>query len=396
MIQGDNLADDGHVFARENGKLDPGELNVEDRNPLIVQAGPGIVLIGPPLHELNDQLYPLLKPDCANTEHAPDIDEPETPDLHKMLDQIGSRPHQNALSLPRNHHNIVRDQSVPAFDEVEGNLAFPDSRAANQENTDAVHIDEGSVHHGLGGKLIVQEIGQEIDEFRRLEGGPEDGRIARVGELQECLVDLIVARRHYTGHIKTENRFKRLRPLGGIQLFEVADFRIPERLHAIVSEKLDEAGQREPGAMDVLIGDFLVEAHISGERGKPQPFLVRFDQEPDRNARLSRLFGGLQHHSSSPSGGDMLSSFTRRSFILFFIRSFVLCFESRRSSFATARSIDFLKSSDLSFAVSTLPSICKLISAHITLFTVCSKLRMISPRAVRSQNLSSFRIDSRA
>src|SRR2546423_14022003 len=127
--------------------------------------------------------------------------------------------------------------------------------------------------------------------------------------------------------------------------------------------------------MDVLIGNFLVEAHLSRQGSKSQAFLVRFNQESDRNACLPRLFSGLQGHSSSPSSGDMLSSFTRRSLTLFFIRSFVLCFASWRASLATARSIDRLKSSDVSFAVRTVPSICTLISAHFTLFTVCTKLR---------------------
>src|SRR5438445_11684217 len=269
MIQGDNFADYRHVFAGKNRKFDSRELNIEDRYPLIVQTGPRIILIGAPFHELNDKLYPLLKPDCAYTEHAPDIDEPEAPDFHEMLDQIGTRPHQNSFPLPRNHHNIVRDQTVPAFDEIEGNLAFPDSRAAYQQHADTVYIDEGSVHHGLGGKLVIQEIREEIDEFRGFEGGPEDRHLVRERVLHECFVDLIIACHNDTGLIKTENGFKSLRPLGGIELFEVADFGVSEHLHSIVSEKLDKTGQGEPRPMHVLIGDLFVEARIPGQRGKP-------------------------------------------------------------------------------------------------------------------------------
>src|ERR1041384_8189208 len=340
MVECDHLADHRYVLSREDGQLHSRELDLQDRGPLVVEPGAGVVFVGTPLHQLDHQFYALLKADGPDAEHAPDVDQAEAPDFHEVLHEVGPRPHQYPFALARDHDHVVCHETVAPLDQVERDLAFPDPGPADQEDSDPVDVDKRAVDNGLRGKLVVQEIGEKIDELGRLERCPENRHLVRRGDLEERVVHLVIARDHDQGNVEAENPLQGVLALCGLKLFEIADLRISEHLHPVEPEQVHESRQREAGPVDVLVGYLLFVTDVSRQGGQPEPRLVRLDKEADRDASLLGFLRALQSHSFSPASPSVLSSFTRRRAFLFFMRSLVLYFASCRSSFTTTRSID--------------------------------------------------------
>src|SRR5438105_2165700 len=102
-----------------------------------------------PLFEFDDNFDALLKPYRADAEHLAHVDEAQAADFHEVPHEIGARAHQNVLTFLRHHHDVIGDEAVAAFDQIERDFRFADAAAAHEQHADAIDIDERAVDHRL-------------------------------------------------------------------------------------------------------------------------------------------------------------------------------------------------------------------------------------------------------
>src|SRR5690606_3828691 len=126
IVHGDHLRDDGDVLAGSDGKVDKGNLRIENGDRVVIQAGALHLAALFPEGELKHHFQPFLIADGADPEHRHYIDDPESPDLHKVLVHFGGGGHQHTALLGK-HHHIVRYKPVTTLQQVQGDLAFADS-----------------------------------------------------------------------------------------------------------------------------------------------------------------------------------------------------------------------------------------------------------------------------
>src|SRR6266478_7606089 len=111
-------------------------------------------------------------------------------------------------------------------------------------------------------------------------------------------------------------------------MLKIPHLRVAKNLNPVEPEKLDITRERKTRTVDVLVLDLLVESRFAGVRCEAEPLTVGFEQKPNRHRGFLCLFRLLESHSSSSTARVTTSSFTRRSVFLFFMRSFVLYFDS--------------------------------------------------------------------
>ena len=73
-------------------------------------------------------------------------------------------------------------EAMAAVHEFEAALGLPDAAVAPDEDAHAEDIDEDAVQPRGAGEPVLEELGQPLDEGRRIEGGGENGNAAGLSD----------------------------------------------------------------------------------------------------------------------------------------------------------------------------------------------------------------------
>src|SRR3954471_20350743 len=130
VIQRDHLGDHRDILARIERNADLRQLDVEDCGRLTIEAraiDDGVLM---PVLELHDDLETLLLAHGADAEHAGYVDQPDAAYFHVVPLQLMPLADQHVAAAAFDDHEIVGNQAVSAFDEIEYALGFADAAAS--------------------------------------------------------------------------------------------------------------------------------------------------------------------------------------------------------------------------------------------------------------------------
>ena len=86
-----------HVRPGPHVELDVGDLHVEDRVVVLLEAGALLDRVRRPFPQRHDHVDPLLQPDRLHAEHLRDVDDADSPALHVAPVERPARGHQFPL-----------------------------------------------------------------------------------------------------------------------------------------------------------------------------------------------------------------------------------------------------------------------------------------------------------
>ena len=142
MTHCDHFAYDGDVLSRIEWHPHFRQLDLEDLDALRVEPRAIHHRVGVPVLELHDDLDALLLPHGANAEDRRDVHEADAADLHVVPLQLVSAADEHVGAATRDEHEIVRDETVAALDQVEHALGLADSAAPREQQPDAEDVRE--------------------------------------------------------------------------------------------------------------------------------------------------------------------------------------------------------------------------------------------------------------
>jgi hypothetical protein len=145
-----------------------------------VKAEPVVLLPLLPALQLDHEAHALRQADGGDAVEIPDIEDPESAQLHVVARQIRRGPHQGVPHL-LDLDDIVRHQPMSAVDQLEGALGLADPAVAEDERAQSEDVEEDGVEVKAGGETLFQEGGEELDECRGLERGREKGHARGAG-----------------------------------------------------------------------------------------------------------------------------------------------------------------------------------------------------------------------
>src|SRR5439155_948026 len=173
VVHRNDLTDHGQVLPRVERYGDDRQSHLEHLSRLAVDPGAVIFARRLPVFELDDDLDPLLLAHGTDAEQRADVDQPHAADLHVVLGQFVPAPDQDIVAPARNVNHVVRNQPVAALHQIEDAFAFPDARAAEEQQAHTEHIGERRVHGGRGREGLVQKGLEAAVELRGLESRPD-------------------------------------------------------------------------------------------------------------------------------------------------------------------------------------------------------------------------------
>lgn len=159
VVAGCNLEDDRHVPPRANGNSKERKLHTEDLERRIVETEPVVGLLVTPGAKLDDHLYRLLVPHGARAEEIAHVDDPNPANL-EMISKRCRRAAEDLFGWQqRQYHLIVRNESVPPFDEEERTLTLANAARSQKESPDPVYIHQDAMAgHGWGEDSVEYEV----------------------------------------------------------------------------------------------------------------------------------------------------------------------------------------------------------------------------------------------
>ena len=111
LVAGRHLHEDGGVASGRHRHADEGHSHAQDREGLLAQPQPVVLLARLPALELHRELHPLARPDRGHAVEVLDVEDAEAPDLHVVAGELGGVPHEgvgHALDL----HHVVGHQPM--------------------------------------------------------------------------------------------------------------------------------------------------------------------------------------------------------------------------------------------------------------------------------------------
>ncbi len=121
--------------------------------------------------ELHHDLDSLLLAHRAHTEQRGDVDEADAANLHVVRGQLVTPPDEDVVAAPGHLYHVVGHEPVPPLHQVEHAFALSDSRAAHEQQPDAVDVGEGAVQRGAGSECLLDDRLDLAVELGRLELG---------------------------------------------------------------------------------------------------------------------------------------------------------------------------------------------------------------------------------
>ena len=200
-------------------------------------------------------LHPLLSADGADAENGLNVDHPQAPDLHGVLQDLVAGSDQDVPVPARDPDHVVGDQPVPPLHEIERRLALPDAAPSREEKPHSVHVHQGCMDRDRRSENPVQVARELMDERGRILWRAEHRHLIPVRALQEPVRKLEPLGHDDGGHGELEEPVQRLGPSLRAQRPEVGDLGAAEDLDPLEEEVLGIAHQRHAGPVDVADRD---------------------------------------------------------------------------------------------------------------------------------------------
>src|SRR5687767_879926 len=108
----------------------------------LVEPEPLVLLARLPVLQLDDQVNGRALAHRGQAEQVLDVDDADAAQLHVMAQGPFAEPDQLAVGIALDGDLVVRDQAVPAGDEVEGRLALPHSALSDHQHAEPVDLQE--------------------------------------------------------------------------------------------------------------------------------------------------------------------------------------------------------------------------------------------------------------
>ena len=147
---------------------------------------------------------------------------------------------------------------MPPLDKLKGAFAFSHAALADEENPDAVHVDERAVDRYGGCKGLVQEVDERAGEPGRILPGHEYGDSLSVRKLNEEPVGLLIVGEDAAEHIVRKKFIERFFFVFIGELAQVRAFPEAEYLYPVEGEKIVKPCKGEAGPVDVADPYFLI------------------------------------------------------------------------------------------------------------------------------------------
>src|SRR5437868_5960605 len=229
-----HLDDGGEVASGAHGNDEQRHFRVEDAVLLLLDAETIVLDAVVPLDQLDDHLDLLAIAHGRDAEQVLDVDDPDAADLHVVLDDLRAasvdRPALPLLQVD----DVVGDEAVAARDQVQRQLALPDSALPQDEHADAHDVDQDAVHRGAGGERLLQELLYVVDEGagKVARAQKRDARVVRLA--LDHVVDGQVLGDDEAGDGQPEQSAHARLRFARLERREVAHLGVPEHLQAIL------------------------------------------------------------------------------------------------------------------------------------------------------------------
>ena len=85
-----------------------------------------------------------------------DINDADSADFHVLAEKLGCRADDIVGRLAGNLDDIIGNQAMPSFDQIERTFGFTDTGLTGIQQPDAVDVDQRTVHGNSRGESVVQ------------------------------------------------------------------------------------------------------------------------------------------------------------------------------------------------------------------------------------------------
>ena len=244
VVAGRDLDQDRHAAPGSHRQHQHGNLDIQHREAPVLKPQPLVFHGCVPLHQLNHQLDLLLLAHRRHTEEVLDVDDPQAPDLHVVLDDGRPMPHCG-VGLALHVHDVVCHQPVAAQHQIQRTLALADAALAEDQDAHAQDVEQHPVQAGAGRERILQEALDVHDEHRRELLGAQERHCVGVGDLDQEIGNLQVLGHAQGRDVRAEKRLAGLPLLLGRQRRQEAHLGVAEHLQALQMQVIQEARQRQ-------------------------------------------------------------------------------------------------------------------------------------------------------
>src|SRR5712692_1540277 len=278
-----DLADHRQVLARVERHRHERQPHLQDLRLLAFDAGAVVLAPRVPVLELDHHLDTLLLAHRADAEQRLDVDQPDAADLHEVVRQLVPAADQDVVAAPRDVHDVVGDEAMPALDQVQHALALADPRAPEEQEPHAEHVGERAVDRGARGEGVVQERLEPPVELRRLELGADHRHALGPPQLDQLGRRLLPLRDHDARDVEREQRLERLAALGWRQRRQVRDLRLAQDVDPVGREAPGVSREHQPRARRPGRGDHAIEPRVARQRLELERIAPALKQVPDAN-----------------------------------------------------------------------------------------------------------------
>ena len=162
------------------------------------------VLVLAPLLELDHEVDILAVADARYAEQGLHIDDSDAAKLDQVLRDLGSGSDQRLLTDLSDLHDVVRDQTVAALDQLQRHLRFADAALARDQDANAVDVDQDAVDRDAGRKAHIQPADELRHEVTGRALGHQKGHPVLHRVPAESLIRLQLAAKDHAGDVQRE------------------------------------------------------------------------------------------------------------------------------------------------------------------------------------------------
>ncbi len=173
-----------------------------------------------------------------------------------MADQLGRRSGERVTDAA-DLHSVVRDEPVPALDELDGRLALADTALAEDQHALAVHVHQYAVARDHGGQLVVEVVDDHARELDRGVLRAQERAAVFPRHLHTFGEHVEPAGDDQRGDLILEQRLKLRPPLVGGKAPEEHTLRLADDLEPARIEVVEKADKLQSGSVDVRDGQRL-------------------------------------------------------------------------------------------------------------------------------------------
>jgi hypothetical protein len=195
-----------------------------------------------------------------------------------------ARPAEHGGGDAPHEHDVVGDQTVTGRHQVERHLALPDPALPEDEDAEAVHLDEVAVELRLGRQPLLEPRAGGADELARGQPRGEDRHAGLLGGVRQDRGRRRAVGDHEAGGRLRDAEDRRARVLRR-ERREIGHLTVAEDLDAVGLQLRQVAREREPRLLQPRQRDRTVEPTRSRHEPQLQARACRVEQLADRDGQ---------------------------------------------------------------------------------------------------------------